>query len=411
MPVLRNARRLKWAGRFAACLAIVLMAHAARAQGGVTLWNMKDLAQPPAAKWGQTDGPLQQVYYQGAPLSGKSTRVFAWYAKPVGAGPFPGVVLVHGGGGTAFPDWAKHWAQRGYAALAMDLSGHGPSGRLPDGGPDQGDEVKFRAFAPDQARDMWTYQAVAAVIGGHSLLRARPEVDPQRTALTGISWGGYLTCIVAGIDHRFKAAVPVYGCGFLDQDSYWTPVLSGMGADRRTQWVTHFDPSRYIGGAQCPMLFVDGTNDLAYPLDSLCKTYSLVKSPVTLCVEINRPHGHIWTFPEVDAFIDSQVNGGKPLPKLGALKTVGGIASASVVAQVPITSAELDYTANGGAWQKRQWQHIPATLTATGVSAALPAARPLVYYLRVTDQRGCSVTTAHVELSLQSPAQPQGNSR
>jgi len=29
--------------------------------------------------------------------------------------------------------------------------------------------------------------------------------------VTGISWGGYLTCIVAGIDDRLKAAVPVYG--------------------------------------------------------------------------------------------------------------------------------------------------------------------------------------------------------
>ena len=68
---------------------------------------------------------------------------------------------------------------------------------------------------------LWTYHAVAAVIRGHSLLLAQKEVDPQRIGLTGISWGGYLTCIVAGLDDRLKVAVPVYGCGFLHENSCW----------------------------------------------------------------------------------------------------------------------------------------------------------------------------------------------
>jgi len=43
-------------------------------------------------------------------------------AKP----PFPGVILIHGGGGTAFADWVHLWARRGYAALAMNLNGSRP---------------------------------------------------------------------------------------------------------------------------------------------------------------------------------------------------------------------------------------------------------------------------------------------
>ena len=39
---------------------------------------------------------------------------------------FPGVVLIHGGGGTAFADWVYLWAKRGYAAIAMDLNGSRP---------------------------------------------------------------------------------------------------------------------------------------------------------------------------------------------------------------------------------------------------------------------------------------------
>ena len=91
------------------------------------------------------------------------------------------------------------------------------------------------------------------------------------------SWGGYLTCILAGIDHRFKVAVPVYGCGFLHEDSYWKePILDKMSLELRERWVRCFDPSRYLPGVRCPILFLNGTNDFAYPLDSYRKCFDLV---------------------------------------------------------------------------------------------------------------------------------------
>src|SRR5205807_6544304 len=119
-------------------------------------------------EWGADVGKAREVYYPGEPYKGKPTRVFAYYAKPTGDGPFPAVVLVHGGGGKAFREWAEHWAGRGYCALAMDLAGKGPKGRLPDGGPDQSDDVKFRDFGDRDVRDRWTYHAVAAVLRGHT---------------------------------------------------------------------------------------------------------------------------------------------------------------------------------------------------------------------------------------------------
>ena len=71
----------------------------------------------------------------------------------------------------------------------MDTGGCGPDEKhLPDGGPDAEDGVKFRDFGDREAREQWTYHAVAAVIRGHSLLAAAKEVDPGRIAVTGISW-------------------------------------------------------------------------------------------------------------------------------------------------------------------------------------------------------------------------------
>lgn len=361
-------------------------------------WDLAALRRVPQATWGQTNGLVQEVFYTGEPFHGKPTRVFAYYGQPEGKGPFPAVLLVHGGGGKAFADWADHWAKRGYVALAMDLAGHGPAGRLEDGGPDQNDETKFRDFTDNDVHEMWTYHAVAAVIRGHALLASKKEVDSRRIAVTGISWGGYLTCIIAGLDDQLKAAVPVYGCEFLHENSVWLSYFSKMSETERTRWVENFDPSRYLRRAKCPILFVDGTCDFAYPLDSLKKSYELVKTTMTLSVKINRPHGHIWSFPEVDTFIDSCLKDGRFLPKVSAMTTANGRVSTRVSSQVPVDKAELDYTTDTGPWQNRKWKTAPADVKGNTVTATLPAERPLVYYLYVTDQRGLSVSTPHAEL-------------
>ncbi|MEY3175878.1 MAG: hypothetical protein RLZZ436_3792 [Planctomycetota bacterium] len=360
-------------------------------------WNLPQLKQTPAAEFGPESGMLRPVYYSGEEFQGKPTRIFAWYAQPAGAGPFPGVVLVHGGGGRAFREWALHWAQRGYAALAMDLAGHGPDGRLPDGGPDQSDESKFRSFEDDQIGDMWTWHAVSAVIRGHSLLAAQPAVDSQRIGITGISWGGYLTCIVSGLDDRLKAAVPVYGCGFLADNSVWRePRFTPMSPELRERWVKHFDPSRYLSRVRCPILFLNGTNDFAYPMDSYRKSYELVSEEFRTIAMIPRlPHGHIWTFPEVDVFMDSQLKAGQPMAKLGPPQAAEDRVSAMVSGPVEIRQAHLHYTLDQGPWQKREWKELPAMLSAGEVSAVIPDGAT-AFYLAVTDSREVTVSTAHL---------------
>src|SRR5437763_1799065 len=130
-------------------------------------WDLAALRQPPAVAWGDVQGPVRPLYYVSEPYNGQPTRVFAYYSQPaVFQGRLPAVVLVHGGLGKAFPEWAQLWAARGYAALAMDLRGNGPDGqRLPDGGPEL--DVPNLFFA--DTRQAWVYHAVAAAARGVSL--------------------------------------------------------------------------------------------------------------------------------------------------------------------------------------------------------------------------------------------------
>ncbi len=361
-------------------------------------WDMRELSKAPSFEWADKVGPVKSLYYAGEPYQGRATRVFAYYAAPEGTkGRVPGMVLVHGGGGKAFAEWTELWAKRGYAAIAMDLAGCGPDGkRLPDGGPDQSHECKFADFAKG-VKEAWSYHAVAAVIRAHSLLLAMPQVDPQRTGLTGISWGGYLTCICAGLDPRFKVAVPVYGCGFYHEDERWRRLLARVPEKDRPGWVENYDPSMYLGQCTIPTLWLNGTNDLAFPLDIYQKSYRLVRGPRTLSVTIGMKHSHPhgWAPKEIGIFVDSALGDGKPLPVFSKAECNNGRVRASFRAAVPAKTAELIYTTDGGDWKERQWQKAPAGIEGNCVTADLPAGRPIAWSLTLTDDRDATVSTPH----------------
>ena len=367
------------------------------AQRNTGPWDMAEITRAPEVMWGSRTGLVQEVYYAGEPFQQRPTRVFAYLGRPEGPGPFPGMVLVHGGGGKAFAEWAEHWAKRGYVALAMDLSGNGPNGRLEDGGPDQGDGTKFRNFSTNEVKEMWSYHAVANVIRGHSLLATLPEVDRSRIGMTGISWGGYLTCIVAGLDHRLKAAVPVYGCGFLGENSVWKEgSLARMTPESRALWLQYFDPSQYVGGARCPMLFLNGSHDFAYPLDSYQKTYRLVDPDLRhVSIVMNLPHGHIWSFREVDEFTDRAMKK-EPFPEIGPLQLEGK--SVRAESSEPLKSAELNYTTDTGPWQKRKWTSIPAKISGRWIEAELPEGVTMVYFLTGETKDGLRISSEYGEM-------------
>ena len=102
------------------------------------------------------------------------------------------------------------------------------------------------------------FQAVADVILAHNLIRSFPEVDSNRTALTGISWGGIISCTVAGLDERFKVVVPVYGCGYFPTSVFIAQQLNALNPTDIHVWLKQYDPSHYVGKARMPILFVNG---------------------------------------------------------------------------------------------------------------------------------------------------------
>lgn len=384
-------------------------------------WNLDALKNNvPAMKWLRQDQPVQSLTYAGETYQGHDTEVFAFYASPITLGEakagakFPGVVLIHGGGGTAFAEWAHLWAKRGYAAIAMDLNGSRPPDpvfdekgvaksnahdqktrtRLPNGGPPHGHPEKFDSIGGDTSDD-WPFHAAASVMRAHTLLRSFPEVDAEHTAVTGISWGGYTTCLVASLDDRFKAAVPVYGCGFLHEgESVQKPSIDKLG-DRKALWVKEYDPGSLLPRCHVPIFFVNGTNDVHYVLDSYMKSFDVIPGEKQMRIQINMPHGHPpgWAPKEIGLFIDSKCRAGTSLPVPGKPIIDGDQVRVTCEAVTALKKAELNYTTDSGLRSKRKWSTVAATITGTTITAPKPPADANTWFISVTDERDAMVST------------------
>ncbi len=371
--------------------------------------------EDPAAK-------IQTLIYEGEQVDGQPTEVFSFYASPKTLGQsdgdetYPGIVLIHGGGGTAFADWVWMWANRGYAAIAMDLGGRRPpapqfddAGQLKPyaghqrdtrvglatGGIADGHSEKFDSIG-GEIDDDWPYHAVANVMRAHTLIRSLAEVDADRTAVTGISWGGYTTCLAASHDDRFRAAVPVYGCGFLHEgESVQKPAIDHLG-DRRAAWVTAYDPGSHLAKCTVPTLWVNGTHDVHYVLDSYAKSYALVQGPRTVRIEPRMSHGHAagWDPPEIQIFIDSILKGTTPLATVGNIQISDNTTvTVPFQSETKIVQAMLHYTTESGLRSKRSWKKVACEIGDATVTAAGLPPEANTWLVTLTDERGAMVST------------------
>lgn len=382
------------------------------------VWDLDALSRPPAIHAAPAQAPaadgVSALCFEGLPFLGKPTRVFAYYGAPMSAtteNPVPGIVLVHGAGGTAFADWVKLWVRRGYAAIAFDHDGGIPAGKYGDWArnPD-GAGPKRAGFGDVVARpvpDHYMYHAVADTILAHSLLRSMPGVDPDRIGITGISMGGVVGSVAVGVDHRFKFFAPVYGCGFISENDddgsrFIDSKLPWAEAENRVStWNRLWDPKHYLPSARLPILWLSGTNDFAFTMKAWQRSYRVAPGTGALALRVRMAHGHGGAGEnpeEIHAFADSVLNGGEPLVRVVGGGRDGAVAWARYESPRPLVKAELNFTRDKGRWQDRKWESVAAEVAGDRVAATVPA-DATVYYFNLIDARGLIVSTEHEEAS------------
>ncbi|WDE95354.1 acetylxylan esterase [Lentisphaera profundi] len=371
-------------------------------------WDLSQIHKNP--QWQKTDlapaAGMTALLYNSLSYTANDVQVFAYYSAPEGTPPeggWPAVVCVHGGGGTAFPQWVKKWNEHGYAAISMDLEGHiplnltGKKGRQPTPNPGPSRIGVFHDF-DKPIKEQWYYHAMAQIMIAHSLIRSFPEVNADKTGLTGISWGGNLTSSVMGVDTRFKFAIPGYGCGFLPASSghQGRAISDGKHSDVVN---TYYDGSAYFQNVNYPTLWVNGTNDFHFAMPAFQKSAQATKAPQTMRIELEMNHGHgpVWDTEECYVFADSIVKGQAGLIQFEAPQAEADQARVIVAAPAKLKSAQLLYTLDAdNIWPDKKWLALPAKIEANSISATLPPGT-FAFYFNARDSRGMMSSSFFLE--------------
>lgn len=349
---------------------------------------------------------IDGILFNGLSYKGHETKVFCWIGIPEAASrenKVGAVVLVHGGGGTVFPDWIKKWTDRGYAAISIGLEGQIPGDKVSDTEPfwprneSSGPWRKgFFLDADEDIENQWFFHAVADVIMANSLIRSLPEVDPEKVGITGISWGGIITNVVAGIDHRFAFAIPVYGCGFLNEAPTYIKQISALSEEKKEFYLNHWEPSLYIPGHRMPTLFVNGTNDCHFPMNSFTKTWKASSAEKHLLVLYKMAHGHSpgWNPEEIYAFADYVTgrNDHYPRIKITVSKNneVQGLLSGS------LNEAFLYYTCDTTDWQCDNYQWLMKEVEVNRETGLLKITVPdsaLYFFVNAVSAEGLTISS------------------
>ncbi|WP_046471208.1 S9 family peptidase [Allosalinactinospora lopnorensis] len=207
----------------------------------------------------QVPGSLTEV----ETVADDGTRVRSWLVLPEEASaksPAPLLLWVHGGPYMSFNSWSWRWnpwlmAACGYAVLLPDPA-------LSTG---YGQDMLRRGWG------RWGPRTCADLMAITDAAVARDDIDGERTAMMGGSFGGYMANWIAGHTDRFRAIV--------SHASLWMLDAFGGTTDYPPVWIQEFgeprtQPERYelnsphlsVTNINTPMLIIHGDKDYRVPI-------------------------------------------------------------------------------------------------------------------------------------------------
>lgn len=204
-------------------------------------------------------------------------EIQGWYILPAGyeeGKTYPLALNIHGGphvmwGAATQSIWheMQFQAARGYVVFYCNPRGAGGYGE---------------AFQM-ALHKAWGDVAYADIMAGVEALLTKGFVDPERMALTGGSYGGYMTAWIVGHTNRFKAAVAIRGVYNL-LSFYGTsdvPLLITNEFDvepwENPMLLWEHSPLAYAHQIKTPLLIIHSENDFRVPISDAEQLFAFVR--------------------------------------------------------------------------------------------------------------------------------------
>ncbi|MEE4293611.1 MAG: S9 family peptidase [Xanthomonadales bacterium] len=218
----------------------------------------------------------------------------AWVYRPEGEGPHPVIIDIHGGpeaqARPMFSSTTQMWVRKlGAAVIEPNVrgsDGYGKSYRAMDNGFKREDSVRDIGALLD-----W--------------IQTQPDLDADRVAVFGGSYGGYM--VLASAVHysdRLKAAVDIVGISnfvtFLENTQSYRRDLRRVeyGDERDPEMRKHLEaisPLNNVEKIAVPMFVVQGQNDPRVPVteaEQIVKALREAGQPVWYMNALNEGHGY-----------------------------------------------------------------------------------------------------------------------
>lgn len=219
----------------------------------------------------------EELWFKG--VDGR--RVMAWVLKPRGwskddaPASYPLAFFIHGGPQGAWEDsWSTRWNTALFASMGYFVVAVNPTG-----------STGYGQDFTDRIQSHWGDRPFQDLVAGyHAALDKYPEIDPERTAGLGASYGGYMVNWINGHNiFGFKALVYHDGIfstldTFYSTEEVWFPTQDFGGTLLSNREVyERWNPMNHVSEWATPQLVIQGGKDFRLAESQAISTFTALQ--------------------------------------------------------------------------------------------------------------------------------------
>lgn len=217
-------------------------------------------------------------------FNGATTDIDGWVLKPINYDPsktYPAILDIHGGPKTVYGEVFYHemqyWAGLGYFVFFCNPEGS-------DGRGNEFSDIRGKYGTID-------YDTIMTFVD--TVINAYPQIDTGRIAVTGGSYGGFMTNWIIGHTNRFACAatqrsianwLSFYGTS--DIGSYFAKDQIDADLYDNAEKLWWHSPLKYAGNVSTPTLFIHSNEDYRCPVSEGMQLYTALVNrgvPARMC--------------------------------------------------------------------------------------------------------------------------------
>jgi hypothetical protein len=222
------------------------------------------------------------------------------------------------------------------------------------------------------------YHYVTAARRTIDFLETRTWADASRIGCVGISAGGWVALILAGVDDRVKCVTTGVSAGGMSGTAgKGAQQLRAEPAEQRPLWLANYEPMAYAAVTTAAVFFQLASNDSWFWISGAARHLAALRGPKGWVVRPNSNHGA--GGPEISdlaapAFMQQALAGGPPLPAVVDFQATskGDVYTWKVDSAQAIRRTALYFSPGRVGSSARYWMEIPAQRSGERWAARVP---------------------------------------